>query len=112
MVTPSNLFLLLHYRDPFVYGMALTLKQELETDYNGCRLYAESLLEALNVHLLRKYATIKPQIKDYSNGLAPHKLRLILNLINGRCTNCNAIDRSSVSFTRNCYLKKLIAYSL
>ena len=69
--------------DPFIYGTALALKQELETDYNGCRLYAESLLVGLNAHLLRKYSTVKPQAEE-STGLAPFKLKLALELIGDR----------------------------
>ena len=69
--------------DPFIYGTALTLKQELETDYNGCCLYAESLLIGLNAHLLRKYSTVKSQAEKYI-GLAPSKLRLVLDLIDDR----------------------------
>ena len=67
--------------DAFIYGTAIALKQELETNYNGCRLYAESLFNGLAVHLLHKYATSKPQIKEYK-GLAPFKLKQILELIN------------------------------
>jgi len=66
--------------DAFIYGTAIALKQELETNYNGCRLYAESLFNSLAVHLLQKYATSQPQIQEY-NGLAPFKLKQILELI-------------------------------
>ena len=67
--------------DAFIYGTAIALKQELETNYKGCSLYAESLFNGLAVHLLQKYATSKPQIKEY-NGLAPFQLRQVLDLIN------------------------------
>ncbi len=70
--------------DPFVYGTGLALKQELETDYNGCRLYAESLLNSLSVHLLHKYATAKLQLKEDFKGLAPFKLKQVLDLIGDR----------------------------
>lgn len=95
------------HADPFIYGTALALKQELETNYNGCRLYAESLLNSLCFHLLHKYATTKPLIEEYKDGLAPYKLKQVLNLI-GDCLSAeitieemaNQIDLSPSHFAR------------
>ena len=70
--------------DPFIYGTALALKQELETNYGGCRLYAESLLNSLCVHLAQRYSTIEPYIKEYQDGLAPYKLKRVIELIGDR----------------------------
>lgn len=70
--------------DPFIYGTALALKQELETDYQGCRLYAETLSNSLAVHLLRKYAAAKLQRRSSYRKLSPSKLKQILDLIGDR----------------------------
>ena len=70
--------------DPFIYGTALALKQELETNYHGCQLYTESLLNSLSFHLLHKYATTKLQIPECDDGLAPFKLKQVLDLIGDR----------------------------
>ncbi|MBE9064600.1 AraC family transcriptional regulator [cf. Phormidesmis sp. LEGE 11477] len=67
--------------DPFIYGTALALKQELETDYKGCRLYAETLLNSLNIHLLRNYSTSPVELKQYSGGLSPRKLQTSIDYI-------------------------------
>ena len=79
--------------DPFVYGTALALKQELETDYHGCRLYAETLRESLAVHLLRKYAVQQPQLPDGVGGIAPFKLKQILDLIGDRLSEEISIEQ-------------------
>ena len=68
--------------DPFIYATAVTLHQELIDDYHGCDLYAESLLNSLSVHLLRRYANKKPLFKGYSGGLPSYKLKLALDYIN------------------------------
>ena len=79
--------------DPFVYGTALALKQELETDYHGCRLYAETLRESLAVHLLRKYAVQQPQLPDDVGGIAPFKLKQVLDLIGDRLSEEISIEQ-------------------
>ena len=79
--------------DPFVYGTALALKQELETDYHGCRLYAETLRESLAVHLLRKYALQQPQLPDDVGGIAPFKLKQVLDLIGDRLSEEISIEQ-------------------
>ena len=46
------------------------------------KLYAESLFNALSMHLLTHYCTRKIKLQDCGNGLAPFKLKQILELIN------------------------------
>lgn len=93
--------------DTFIYGTAIALKQELETDYNGCGLYAESLFNSLAFHLLYKYANKQPQLIDNSDGLAPYKLKQILNYIGDRLSEevsveamANYLDLSPFHFCR------------
>ena len=93
--------------DPFVYGTAQSLKQELEIDYHGCNLYAESLLTALSVHLIRKYATTKVQLPKCEDGLPSYKLKQVLDLIGDRLSEeikieqlAQQIDLSPFHFVR------------
>ncbi|MBE9044257.1 helix-turn-helix transcriptional regulator [Pleurocapsales cyanobacterium LEGE 10410] len=67
--------------DPFICATALALKQELETNPDGCSLYVESLLNALSVHLLYKYGKQKPQTKEYKRGLSRQKLKAVIDYI-------------------------------
>ncbi|MDJ0595354.1 MAG: AraC family transcriptional regulator [Pleurocapsa sp. MO_226.B13] len=78
--------------DPFIYGTALALKQELETDYEGCRLYAETLLNSLNIHLLRNYSTSPVELKQYSGGLSPRKLQTAIDYIQANLENKIGLD--------------------
>ena len=56
-------------RDPLIQQIALALKTELEIGGADSRLYAESMRTALAAHLLRRYGTRKPEIKNYTGGL-------------------------------------------
>jgi AraC family transcriptional regulator len=55
--------------------MGLALKAELEAGGADTRLYAESMATALSVHLLRRYSSRQPEIRDYPGGLPKYKLR-------------------------------------
>ncbi|MBD1824638.1 helix-turn-helix transcriptional regulator [Cyanobacteria bacterium FACHB-DQ100] len=67
--------------DPLVYHIGLSLKTVLERDGNASRLYAESLSNALIVHLLQHYSAQRPLIRDYTNGLSQSRLRCVVDYI-------------------------------
>ena len=67
--------------DPLIYQLGLQLKREVETGGLGGRLYADAIANLMAVHLFNNYATAKPQIKSYSNGLANYKLKQVLEYI-------------------------------
>ena len=54
--------------------IAQWLLLELHQQQMGSRLYVESLITMLEVHLLRSYSVFKPTIPDYQGGLAKYKL--------------------------------------
>lgn len=63
-------------QDLLVLQLGLGLRRVLQG--GGDRLYAESLTTALAVHLLQTYATRRPQLKTYGDGLArPHLERVV-----------------------------------
>ena len=95
-----------HQTDYFISGIAAAIKHELTTDISGCKLQLENLFNQLAVYLLGKYTTSKPQIKEY-NGLAPFKLKQILELIGDSFTEevstsqlANYLHMSQFHFTR------------
>lgn len=67
--------------DPLIYQIGLTLKLNLENHGAGSRLYAETMANALAVHLLQHYSTRKPREGNYQDGLPRHKLQLIIDYI-------------------------------
>ena len=69
--------------DPLIYGIALNLKANLNSaSYD--RLYVESLFNALMMHLLVNYTTRQFQLPEHGDGLAPFKLKQVLDLIGDR----------------------------
>lgn len=65
-------------RDPLIYQISLALKAELETA--GEKLYAESMAQALAVHLLRRYTDPQLMVAPVG-GLTPHKLKQTIDYI-------------------------------
>jgi AraC family transcriptional regulator len=77
-------------QDPLIQYIGLALKTALETsmavDGAGAsleanRLYAESMVNALVIHLLKHYSTQKAAVPDYKNGLSPFKLKVAIAYI-------------------------------
>lgn len=68
-------------RDPLIENMGLALKTELELNGAQSKFYAESMATALSVHLLTKYSSLKPQIKQYTDGLPNYKLKEVIGYI-------------------------------
>jgi AraC family transcriptional regulator len=68
--------------DPLVYQIGLALKNALESNPSGSRLYAETMVNALSVHLMQHYSTQKPNLQEYTNGLSQRKLRQVIEYIN------------------------------
>jgi AraC-like DNA-binding protein len=61
--------------DRLLQHMALVLQAALGGEDAEGRLYAESLTDALVVHFLRRYATMRPPLRAVTGGLSPYKLR-------------------------------------
>lgn len=68
-------------RDPQIEAIALMFLAELKQENLGGRLYIESLVNVLTVHLLRQYATAKPDLQIYEGGLPQRQLIQVLDYI-------------------------------
>jgi len=81
---PEKVQLVPHFAtpDPLVYQIGLAIKNILENDPLGSRLYVETMVNALSVHLMQHYSTQKPKLKEYPNGLPRHKLQQVIDYIN------------------------------
>lgn len=62
-------------RDPLIRQMGLALKTELAAGGPDSKLYAESMVTALSVHLLRHYSYSTKEIKSYPGGLPKSRLK-------------------------------------
>jgi AraC family transcriptional regulator len=55
----------------------------LENNPKGSRLYAETMANALAVHLLQNYSAHQPILREYTGGLSSRQLRQVIDYING-----------------------------
>ncbi|MEO1377675.1 MAG: AraC family transcriptional regulator, partial [Cyanobacteria bacterium J06635_10] len=80
---PEQVQLLPHFAtpDPLVLQIGLAIKNVLENSPSASRLYAETMVNALAVHLLQSYSARKPNLKEYKNGLSKNQLAKIIEYI-------------------------------
>lgn len=109
-------------RDPLIQQLGLSLKSELESTLTGAiadrgsRLLAESVASVMAVHLLKKYSSHKPVMREYADGLPQYKLQIIIDYIQAHLdTNIslhelsNTVGMSRHHFSR--LFKKSVGYS-
>lgn len=68
--------------DPLIHQVGLALKAQLATPCAGDRLYTESAVTMLSVHLLQHYSTRSPNLQDREVGLSRRKLQWVIEYIN------------------------------
>lgn len=84
VVDPSRIELVPQFAtaDPFVYQTGVALKSALAKHGSGSRLYAESLVNTLIIHLLEHYSTERLNLPGCAAGTLPqYKLQQIINYI-------------------------------
>lgn len=74
--------------DPLLHQIGLALKRALENAGSTSRLYAESMTNALAVHLLQSYCTQKLTLPTYTGGLSKLQLQRVIDYIYAHL-NCN-----------------------
>jgi AraC family transcriptional regulator len=67
--------------DPLIHQIALALKNSLEIDGTTTALYADTMANALSVHLLARYSTHKSTVKCPQGGLPKQQLKQVLEHI-------------------------------
>jgi AraC family transcriptional regulator len=70
--------------DPLMQQLGLALKAELELDGGSDRLYVESLVNCLTLHLLKKYSAVPLTITSPSAKLPQFALKQVIAYINDR----------------------------
>jgi AraC family transcriptional regulator len=83
-INPDGLELVPEFRtrDSQIEAIAMLLLSEMKQDNIGSRLYIESLINVLSVHLLRQYTATKPYLPRYQGGLPQGQLQQVLDYIN------------------------------
>lgn len=67
--------------DPLIHQLSLSLKAELESGRVGSRLYAETAVTMLAVHLLRYYSTQTVSVSSTPTDLPKRELQQVLDYI-------------------------------
>ena len=68
--------------DPFIYQIGIALKSALAKQGDTSRLYAETLVNTLTLHLLEHYCTTRPNLHECVAGQLPqYKLRQVTDYI-------------------------------
>lgn len=68
-------------QDKLVYHLVLTLRNEVASNYQSGRLYYDSILNTLGIHLVSKYGIPKPKADSNSEGLSQERLDLAIAFI-------------------------------
>ncbi|MBW4616661.1 MAG: AraC family transcriptional regulator [Desmonostoc vinosum HA7617-LM4] len=89
--------------DPLIQQIGLALKSELEIDGLCDRLYAESMANALAVHLLKRYSTRTSNIPNYTGGLPKHKLQQAIDYIQAHFAEDISLEAIAVHLSMSQY---------
>jgi len=68
-------------KDPLLTHLAFALLDEASSDTPAGRLYADSLIQTLTLHVLKSYSTAKSLNLRLNGGLTGHKLRRVKEFI-------------------------------
>ncbi|MFM2313441.1 MAG: hypothetical protein RLZZ04_2717 [Cyanobacteriota bacterium] len=85
VVDPNKIELLPQFAtgDPFIYQIGIALKSALFKHSDRSRLYAETLVNTLILHLLEHYTTTRPNLRECVAGQLPqYKLQQVIDYIN------------------------------
>ncbi|HEX8251367.1 MAG TPA: AraC family transcriptional regulator [Pyrinomonadaceae bacterium] len=69
-------------QDPLIQHIGLTLLVESGSETPSGRLYADSLIQTLILHLLKNYSTANSIPENLSGGLSGYRLRRVTDFIN------------------------------
>jgi AraC family transcriptional regulator len=95
-------------KDALLHQIALAMKTVLTLDLTGNRLYAETMVNAVAVHLMQHYATKQPITKTYQSGLSPSQLKLVIEYINEHLDqNLSLNELSALTRTSPHYFSQL-----
>jgi AraC family transcriptional regulator len=67
--------------DPLIQQIGLTLLAESESDTSAGRLFSDSLIQTLTLHLLTNYSTARTNVQPVNGGLSGYKLRRVREFI-------------------------------
>lgn len=101
-------------QDRLIYDIGTALRQELNTLEFTDHLYIDSLVTALSIHLMKRYCTQVPRLKDSSDqGLPPALLNRALEYINDHLDqNLKLVDLAREVGMSRYYFSRLFKKSM
>jgi AraC-like DNA-binding protein len=107
MMVPS-----LPAHDPLLQHLALVLQAAIEGEGVAGHLYAESLIDALALHFLKRYAAARPSLQEVTGGLSPHKLRRTITYIQAHLAQeLSLATRAAVAQTSPAHFARLFKHA-
>ena len=79
-------------RDSNIEYVARSFLHEMQNEGLGGKLYSETLVTQLGIHLLRNHCTFQIQLKKYSSGLSRQKLQTAIDYIQANLENKIGLD--------------------
>ena len=96
-----------------IYCISTAIKHQIETDPHNCSFHVEYLMNALYIHLLKNYCTVKPKLKNYRNGLSAQKTKLIIDYIDDNFdSNITLIELANLVNISQYYFCRLFRKSI
>jgi len=84
--------------DPLIQQLGITLLEESSSEIPTGRLFADSVIQTLTLHLLTHYGTSKPGNTIVTGGLSGYKLRRVKEFIDANLdTDMSLADISSIA---------------
>ncbi|MDV2993049.1 MAG: HTH-type transcriptional activator RhaR [Chroococcidiopsis sp. SAG 2025] len=100
-------------RDPLIQQIGLALKSELELEGLSDRLYAESMANALAVHLLKRYSLRKYKVHERVVGLSKLEIKQVIDYIHDNLEqNLTLLEIAAVIQTSPYHFARLFKKSL
>lgn len=100
--------------DPLIHQIAIALKTALQIDGVTSKLYADTMANALAVHLLSRYSTYKStRSKPCRNQLSERQLKQVINYIHDHLEqDVSLAELANVAQLSSCYFSRLFKQSL
>lgn len=98
--------------DPLLHHMALVLQTEIEGEGVDGRLYAESLVDALAAHFLRRFSAGRHSLREGNGGLSSYKLRRTIAYIKAHLAHkLSLATLAAVEKTSPAHFARLFKYA-
>ena len=98
--------------DPLIASIGMAIKQQLETNPDGCSFYLEHLSNTFLAHLVQNYCSVTPLFKEYGDGLPRYKLRQAIDYIHDNLdSKINIYDIAQLVDISNYYFCRMFSAS-